>query len=106
MASKQGYAAGVVLDLLNRARDLMPADVVKPYQTKFFALRGILRLQAGDQPGAIQDLEAAVAVWPSPENRALETLEDLYRAGGNADALRALHDRVPRRKPPPSRPDA
>jgi hypothetical protein len=98
MVNKQGYAAGVVLDLLNRARDLMPADADKPYQTKFFSLRGILRLQVGDQRGAIQDLETALAVWPTPENRALATLEDLYRAAGDADALRTLHDRVKRLK--------
>lgn len=99
MVNKQGYAAGVVLELLNRARDLMPADADKPYQTKFFSLRGILRLQVGDQRGATQDLETALAVWPTPQNPALVTLEDLYRAAGDVDALRALPDRVKRRKP-------
>jgi hypothetical protein len=98
MVNKQGYAAGVVLELLNRARDLMPADADKPYQTKFFSLRGILRLQTGDQRGAIQDLESALAVWPTPQNPALSPLEDLYRAEGDTDALRALNDRVKRPK--------
>lgn len=99
MGNKEGYAAGVVHGLLTRARDLMPADADKPYQAKFFSLRGILRLQAGDQRGATQDLETALAVWPTPRNAALVTLEDLYRATGDADALRALNDRVKRRTP-------
>jgi hypothetical protein len=99
MANDQGYSAGVVHELLNRARDLMPSDAARPYQTKFFYLRGILRLEFGDKRGAVQDLETAVTVWPSPDNRALVPLEDLYRAAGDAAALRALNDRVKRRKP-------
>jgi hypothetical protein len=99
MANNQGYSAGVVNELLNTARDLMPSDAARPYKTKFFYLRAILRLERGDKSGAVQDLETAVAVWPSPDNRAFVPLEDLYREAGDTVALRALQDRMKRRKP-------
>jgi hypothetical protein len=98
LANEQGHAPGIVNDLLNRARDLMPSDVPRMYQSKFFYLRGLLRLDVGDKQGARQDLESAVFGWPWPDNRALDPLRDLYRAAGDAAAQRVLEERVkPRR---------
>jgi hypothetical protein len=99
MVNKHGYVPASVHQSLNRARDLMPSDAPRPYQAKFFYLRGILRLELSDKRGAVQDLETALAVWPSPDNRAFVPLEDLYREAGDPAALRSLNERVKRRKP-------
>jgi hypothetical protein len=98
MANPQGYPAGVVYGFLQTARELMPSDASKGYQSKFFYLRGILRLEAGDRQAAIADLETAVSVWPMADNRALAPLETLYREAGDTAALQAVQDRIRRRR--------
>ena len=94
----EGYSAGVVGRLLERARDTIPGDVPKAYRSKFFYLRGVVRLDLGDKTGAIQDFETAVQAWPSPDNRAVTPLKDLYREAGNTMAQQALDERIHRRK--------
>ena len=98
MANPQGYPAGVVYGFLQRARELMPSDASKGYQSKFFYLRGILRLETGDKRTAIEDLETAISVWPMADNRALAPLENLYREAGDTAALQAVQDRIRRRR--------
>jgi tetratricopeptide (TPR) repeat protein len=98
MANREVYAAGAVADLLERAKDLMPSDVAKAYRSSFFYLRGALRLDLGDKPGALGDFETALYVWPVSDSRAIEPLKDLYRAGGNEQALKALESRVVAKK--------
>jgi hypothetical protein len=99
MANRQRYAAGVVHDLLNRARELMPPDAPKRYQSDIFYLRGLLRLDLGDKPGAVQDLDMAVSIWPMRDNRALQPLEDLYRERGDKTGLVSVRERLKRPRP-------
>jgi tetratricopeptide (TPR) repeat protein len=94
MLNKEGYSAGVVAGYLDKARDLMPPDVLKEYLARYFHLRGGLRAPRGDHQGALRDLETAVSIWPSPKNPAIESLEELYRDTGNSEALKAFQDRV------------
>jgi len=47
-----------------------------------------------DKPGAIQDLETALTLWPVPDNAALEPLATLYRESGNDAGVKALEARV------------
>jgi hypothetical protein len=96
MANPQGYSAEAVSGMLERARDLAPSDVNKEHQSRFFQLRGALRLDAGDKRGATADFETALMLWPSSKNLATTALEDLYRAAGDEQALRAVQDRVKR----------
>jgi len=94
MANKLGYSAGVVSDLLERARNLMPSDAMKAHKAKFFHLRGALRLDLGDKAGALGDFETALEVYPTPGNEAVKPLTDLYRAAGNTQALQAMQARL------------
>lgn len=98
MANGQGYSAGAVSDMLARAQELMPADVRKAYRSKYFYLRGVLRLDLGDRQGAAGDFEVAMALWPSTLNQAAKPLEDLYRRAGDEKALKAVQERVKRRE--------
>ena len=41
----------------------------------------------------------STAVWPTPSNTAIKTLEDLYRKTGNEKGLQALRERVSRLTP-------
>jgi tetratricopeptide (TPR) repeat protein len=84
--------------MLARAQALMPADVRKAYRSKYFYLRGALRLDLGDRQGAAGDFETALTLWPSATNQATKPLEDLYRQAGDEKALKALQERVKRRK--------
>jgi hypothetical protein len=97
MAHPEGYSVAAVGGLLQRARTLMPSDVNKAHLSRFFQLRGALRLDTGDRPGGIEDFETAVAVWPSPDNSALDALEDLYRIERRPDALKSMRERIKRR---------
>jgi hypothetical protein len=81
MAGGEGYPAAVVSDMLLRASDLMPADLRKGHRSKFFQLRGELRLRLGEREGAMRDFETAVAVWPAAANPALARLRDLQIGG-------------------------
>jgi len=94
MANKGGYSVGAVAGYLDKARDLMPWDVIKEYQARYFWLRGLLRLDLDDRHGAILDLETAVSIWPTSTNQAIRPLEDLYHAAGDESALKALRGRI------------
>lgn len=94
MASKEGYAAGVVGAFLEKARDAMPADVPKEHLSRFFYIRGVLRENLRDGPGAARDLESSVSVWPAPDNPAFKALQDHHRRTGDAQAANAVEERV------------
>ena len=94
MANKAGYSAGVVGGFLDRARDAMPSDVPKEHLSRFFYIRGILRINLRDGPGATRDLETAVSVSPSPSNPAFKALGDHYRETGDEAAAAAVEERV------------
>jgi hypothetical protein len=81
MANKAGYSAGAVADMLERSRALMPADVTKLQRSKYFFLRGLMRLDLGDRTGAVADLETAYSLWPVKENPARAPLRDLQQGG-------------------------
>jgi hypothetical protein len=98
LGSKVGYRSGVVAALLDTVRDTMPSDVPKLHQSRFFHLRGALRLDLGERAAAIRDFETALSAWPVPENPAVQPLEDLYRDSGDKAALQAMHDRIHRSK--------
>src|ERR1700694_3152462 len=98
MANKAGYSAGTVGAFLDKARDLMPSDVVKEHQARFFYLRGALRADLGDKRGAIEDFETALSIWPTPNNPAMTPLEDLHREMGDMSAFEAIRKRVKRRR--------
>lgn len=97
MMNRQGYSAGQVAALLERVRDTIPSDVPKFYRSKFFWLRGVVRLDLGDKKGATDDFETALYAWPAPENGAVRPLQDLYQEAGNASGLKAVHDRIRRK---------
>jgi hypothetical protein len=88
LARGGGYSAGAVVQMLEQVRDLMPSDATKAHRSKFFYLRGLVRLDLGDRGGGIQDLQTALAVWPSFENPALQPLQDLWRASQPPSAER------------------
>lgn len=96
LANPRGYVSGQLAYYLGRAAELMPADAEKNDRARVFELRGYLRLERGDVRGAIEDLEAAVFVWPVSSNRAIATLENLYRSTGNETGLGALRSRLRR----------
>jgi hypothetical protein len=98
LGSKASYPSGVVAGLLDTVRDTMPSDVPKLHQSRFFHLRGALRLDLGERAAAIRDFETALSLWPVPENPAVQPLEDLYRESGDKAALQAMQDRIHRRK--------
>jgi hypothetical protein len=98
MLNKEGYSVGAVASFLDRARDIMPADIPKSHQSRFFYLRGAVRADLRDIAGAVQDFETALSIWPTPDNMAIKTLEDLYRQTGNERALQAMRERVSRFK--------
>ena len=47
---------------------------------------------------ALEDLETALSVWPSPDNLAVRSLEELYQDAGDEQALSALRERFNRLK--------
>lgn len=98
MQSKSGFSAGAVLAYLDKARELLPADAPKEHVARFFALRGAVRANMQDKPGAIHDLELALSIWPVPDNAAIEPLEQLYRETGDSGALSDLQGRLERIK--------
>jgi tetratricopeptide (TPR) repeat protein len=100
LSNKAGFSDGAVAAYLDRARELLPSDAPKQHLAGFFQLRGVLRANTQDRPGAIRDLETAYSLWPTPENGALQTLELLYRDAGDQSALQDLQNRVARHKQP------
>ena len=99
MLNKEGYSVGAVASFLDRARDIMPADIPKSHQSRLFYLRAAVRANQRDTAGAIQDFETALSIWPTPANTAIKALEDLYRQTGNEKALQAMQERVNRNQP-------
>lgn len=99
MMNKEGYSVDSVARFMDSARDAMPSDVAKAHLSRFFHLRGAIRANLRDIPGAIQDFETALSVWPAPANAAIKPLEDLYRQTGDTSALKAMQERVKREQP-------
>ena len=79
---------------LNKARDAMPSDVPKEHLSRFFYIRGVLRDNLRDTPGAAGDLETAVSVWVSPDNPAFKALLEHYRRTGNEAGANAIAERM------------
>ncbi|HTM60155.1 MAG TPA: DUF2723 domain-containing protein [Burkholderiales bacterium] len=94
MAHEEGYASGVVGSFLDKARAAMPSDVPKEDLSRYFYIRGVLRTNLGDAPGAGRDLETSVATWTSPANPAFKELQSYYRRAGNQAAANAVEARV------------
>lgn len=94
MANPEGYSAGMVGAFLDKARDAMPSDIPKEHLSRFFYIRGVLRINLRDNPGAARDLETAVSVWPSPSNPAFNELADQHRRVGDDKAAKAVEERV------------
>ena len=94
MANPEGYQAGVVGSFLDKARLAMPSDVPKEHLSRFFYIRGVLRANLRDTPGAVRDLETSVSVWRSPGNPAFKELQAQYRKAGNEAAADAVAQRV------------
>jgi hypothetical protein len=94
LGEEKGYSAADAARLLERVRLGMPSDPPKNYQARYFELRGHMRLRAGDEAGAIDDLQTAISLWPVRENTALIVLTDLLRNKGDAAALQALEARL------------
>jgi len=94
MANKEGYGAGVVAAYLEKARAAMPADTPKEHLSRFFYIRGVLRANVGDRPGAVRDLETSVSVWTAPDNSAFRELQEQYRRMVNEAAANAVGERV------------
>jgi hypothetical protein len=68
--------------------------VPKEHLSRFFYIRGVLRDNVRDAPGAAADLEVAVSVWPSPDNPAFQALQQHYRRSGSDSAADALEQRM------------
>ena len=94
MANPEGYQAGVVGGFLDKARQAMPSDVPKEHLSRFFYIRGVLRANLRDTPGAVRDLETSVSVWRSPANPAFKELQAQYRRAGDEAAANAVAQRV------------
>lgn len=98
MSNGSGYSAGAVGRLLERARDSAPSDAPKLHLSRFFHLRGLLRIDLGDRAGGLRDLETSASIWPVPDNPAFRPLQDFYREAGNTGALQAVRERLERHK--------
>jgi hypothetical protein len=77
LANPAGYSLRQVAGYLEKARDLMPGDAAKERRARFFELRAYLRLEQGDARRALEDLDVAIATWPSAKNRARIAAGDL-----------------------------
>lgn len=98
MLNSEGYSVGAVVAHLERARDLMPSDVIKDEVARFFHLRGAVRVNLADERGAIEDFETSFSLWPVKNNPVVEPLNALYRKVGDTGKARALLERVERSK--------
>jgi tetratricopeptide (TPR) repeat protein len=99
MLNKDGYSVGAVAGFLDKASALMPSDITKNHQSRFFYLRAAVRANMRERPGAIRDFETALSIWPVKDNPAIKALEDAYREMGDAQALDELRSRADRLKP-------
>jgi hypothetical protein len=77
VANPAGYSLRQAAGYLEKARDLMPGDATKERHARFFELRAYLRLEQGDARRALEDLDIALAIWPSEKNRARIAAADL-----------------------------
>jgi tetratricopeptide (TPR) repeat protein len=100
LVNKDGFFPDAVGAYLDRARILLPSDAPKQHVAGYFVLRGLLRANTQDRPGAIRDLETAFSLWPTAESGALQALETLYRDAGDQVALQDLQNRVSQLKRP------
>jgi hypothetical protein len=98
LANREGYPPAVVSGLLETVRSQMPSDATKFHLSRFFYLRGLMRIGLNDRAGAIADLDTALSAWPVADNPALKPLGDLYTAANDTRALDAMQDRIRRRK--------
>lgn len=73
---REGYSATEVSRLLDRAATLMPSDANKSHKSRYFYVRGALRLDLGDKQDALRDFQTSLDVWPSPENPAMRPLKE------------------------------
>lgn len=94
VAHKESYSTGAVAGFLEKARDTMPSNVPKEHLSRFFYIRGVLRDNLRDAPGAAADLEVAVSVWPSPDNPAFQALQQHHRRTGNDAAADGVEQRM------------
>ena len=96
MRHPQGFSVGEVARYLDKARLIMPSDVVKDELARYFHLRAAVRAALGDEAGAAKDFETALSVWPASDNPAIKPLEELYRKAGNRAGLESLEAMVKR----------
>jgi hypothetical protein len=98
MSNGSGYSPGALGRLLERVRETMPSDAPKLHVSRFFHLRGLLRIDLGDRAGGLRDLESSASIWPVRDNPSFRPLEDFYREAGNTSGLQAVRERLGRRK--------
>jgi hypothetical protein len=96
LANDAGHSMQQVARLLETARERMLPDALKSQRARYFELRAYLRLDLGDLPGALSDLETAVTLQPFASHRAASALADLYRKTNDAQALARLQERLAR----------
>jgi hypothetical protein len=96
LANKHGYTVGQALAFIEAARDAMPSDAGKQHKARLFELRAYLRLQLADRPGAIQDLDMAITLWPVTANSATVTLDRLYAEAKDQNSRQAMWARIKR----------
>src|SRR5262249_51706302 len=85
--------------LSDKARETIePALVIAPEDPELLIVRGSLRAQGGDKPGALADAETAVRVAPDDE-LALAFLAAQYRANNRVDDAIHLIDAAVTRQP-------
>jgi hypothetical protein len=85
IANPNAYTLTDAARQLDRAAALMPSDALKSDKALFFELRGHLRLDLGDQEGAIRDLQTAVELHPPSTSRAASTLARLSRQSADIE---------------------
>jgi hypothetical protein len=76
MMYREGYSGAEVSRLLERAAALMPTEANKSHKSRYFYVRGALRLDLGDKQGALRDFQTSLDVWPSPDNPATRPLKE------------------------------
>jgi hypothetical protein len=96
LANKQGYSVTQALAYLEAARDAMPSDAGKQHKARLFELRAYLRMERGDQAGALQDLDMATRLWPVTDNPATGVLDKLYVEARDQRSRQAMWARIKR----------
>ena len=97
LANPEGVpSTAVVATLLETARATMPPDTPKLHVSRYFYVRGLLRLALNDRRGAIADLDTSLSIWPLQNNPASELLARLHREAGDTRAADAVQTRIRR----------